>query len=218
MVSGSLHFLRDLRSPNHNNPVSDIAGYNCRSSLLPGTLFSSSICRQHHALKIIIRQIPGMNIRFNKSMILVGISCFLLGIIVMGIIFCYFLSPSRETIHTDRAPKPIGPYSQAIQGGGLVFTSGQIGIDPLTGNVSADMGEQTEQIMKNLQEILSASGSDFSDVVSTRIYLTNISDFSTVNEIYSRYMERSAPARSTIGVSGLPKGARIEIEMIAVHS
>ena len=151
----------------------------------------------------------------NKNRILLSITCILLGMILMSLIFLIFAPPSREIIRTDAAPKPIGPYSQAIHVGNLIFTSGQIGINPETGKLSENLEEQTEQVMKNLQNILSASGDDFSDVVDTRIYLVNLSDLATVNDIYARYMGTSAPARSTIQVAALPKGALIEIEMMA---
>ncbi len=121
----------------------------------------------------------------------------------------------KEKIHTDRAPEPIGPYSQGIHVMDYVFISGQIGIDPKTGLLAGDIKGQTHQVLKNIQAILSASGLDFEDVVNTHIYLTNISDFPTVNGIYAQYMKDAAPSRSTIEVAGLPKGALIEIDMIA---
>ena len=159
-----------------------------------------------------------MDISQKKNTFLLAISCVLLGMILMSLIFLIFHTPSREVISTPTAPKPIGPYSQAISEGDLVFTSGQIGINPETGNISENLEEQAEQVMKNLQKILESSGDDFSDVVDTRIYLVNLSDFSKVNEIYARYMGTSAPARSTIQVVALPKGAQVEIEMMAYHS
>ncbi len=153
-----------------------------------------------------------------KTQVLLAVFCILLGMVLMCLISSAISSPSREVIHTSSAPEPIGPYSQAVRTGGLVFTSGQIGIDPKTGNLSSSIDEQTGQVMKNLQEILHASGHDLSDVVSTRIYLTNLSDFAVVNEIYSRSMGNAAPARSTVQVVALPKGALVEIEMTASGS
>lgn len=156
-----------------------------------------------------------MDLSANQKTFLLAITSFFIGMILMSLVPPIFNSPSQNIIHTTEAPEPIGPYSQAVRAGDLVFTSGQVGIDPKTGNMSVSVGEQTEQVMKNLKNVLSASGDDFSDVVSTRIYLVNISDFSEVNEIYARYMETSVPARSTVEVAALPKGALIEIEMVA---
>lgn len=133
----------------------------------------------------------------------------------MNVIFPQVHILDKEIIYTNDSPKPIGPYSQAIRVENLVFTSGQIGLDPLTNTLPVGIENQTEKAMKNIRNILLKSGVDYSDVVNTRIYLTNLSDFPTVNNIYANHMGSSAPARSTIQVSGLPKGALIEIEMVA---
>lgn len=156
-----------------------------------------------------------MNIRIDRNTILLAIACILIGMILMSLIQFMPHHSLKQVIFTDKAPKPIGPYSQAIDTGTLVYTSGQIGINPVTGNLSYTIEGQTDQVMKNLQEILEESGLQFSHVVHTRIYLTNISDFGKVNEIYAAYMGNSSPARSTVEVAALPKGAMIEIEMTA---
>lgn len=143
---------------------------------------------------------------------------FFLGMILMNMIFPYVHVQDKEIIYTNDSPKPIGPYSQAIRVDNMVFTSGQIGLDPLTNTLPEGIEGQTEKAMMNVRNILIESGVDYSDVVNTRIYLTNLSDFSTVNAIYARNMGTSAPARSTIQVSALPKEALIEIEMIAYRS
>lgn len=127
------------------------------------------------------------------------------------------LHPTKQIVLTDAAPKPIGPYSQAVQSGEFLFISGQIGLDPRTGNLSPTVEGQTAQIMDNLNAVLSAEGLGFPDVVQTRIYLTNLSDWDAVNGIYGKPFTGQYPARATIEVSGLPKGAKVEIEMIAVR-
>ncbi len=121
----------------------------------------------------------------------------------------------REKVHTDRAPRAIGPYSQAIDTGDFVFLSGQIGLDPETGQMKAGVEEQTHQVMRNLQAVLEAVGLDFSHVVKTTIYLQDLNDFQKVNEIYASYLQEPYPARATVQVAALPKGALVEIEMIA---
>ncbi len=114
------------------------------------------------------------------------------------------------------APKAIGPYSPAVVSGGFAFISGQIPLDPVSGNlVSGGVEEQTEQVMRNLKAILKHLKLDFSHVVSSRIYLLDLGNFQLVNAIYERALAGSKPARATIQVSGLPKGAQVEIEMIA---
>lgn len=126
---------------------------------------------------------------------------------------------ARETIHTDAAPAAIGPYSQAVRvdAGKMIFCSGQV---PLVAETmefnSADVVEQTEQVMKNLQAVLQAAGATFENVVRTTIYLTNLGDFTRVNEVYGRYFPTNPPARATVQVSALPKGAQVEIDCIAV--
>lgn len=123
----------------------------------------------------------------------------------------------RRPVHTDAAPKAIGPYSQAIRSGDLVFCSGQIPLDPATGTlVSGDVRAQTERVMLNIEAVLSAADSSFARVLKTTIFLTDLADFTVVNEIYGRYFpEDSPPARSTVQVAALPRGASVEIEVIA---
>jgi 2-iminobutanoate/2-iminopropanoate deaminase len=122
----------------------------------------------------------------------------------------------REQISTDKAPEAIGPYAQAVKIGEMLFTSGQIPIDPKTGAlVQGDIKEQMHQVMKNLQEVLKAAGGNFKDVVKTTIFLTDLNHFSLINEIYQSYLEQPYPARSCVEVSALPKGAQVEVEMIA---
>jgi reactive intermediate/imine deaminase len=123
--------------------------------------------------------------------------------------------PLKRVITTEFAPAPIGPYSQAIQAGDFVFLSGQIGIDPATGNVTGAIDGQTKQAMNNLRAVLQKSGLDFGDVVSTKIYLTNLSNGAAVNTIYGSYFNGTYPTRATVQVAGLPKGALVEIEMVA---
>ena len=120
-----------------------------------------------------------------------------------------------QKIHTDNAPKAVGPYSQAIVTGGLVFTSGQIAIDPATNAVEAsDITGQTEQVMKNLGAILEAAGSSFEKTVKTTCFLADMGDFATFNEIYGKYFT-SLPARSCVAVKTLPKNVLVEVEVIA---
>ncbi len=121
----------------------------------------------------------------------------------------------KERVHTDGAPKAIGPYSQAVDTGDWVFLSGQIGLDPNTGQMAPDLESQTHQVMKNLKAVLEAANLDFHHVVKTTIYLVDLQDFQTVNEIYASYLEEPYPARATVQVAALPLGARVEIEMIA---
>jgi 2-iminobutanoate/2-iminopropanoate deaminase len=123
----------------------------------------------------------------------------------------------KEIISTDKAPKAIGPYSQGVKAGGMVFFSGQIPIDPLTGEmVGGNLAEQTHRVMENIAAMLAAAGLDFSDVVKSTIYLTDIAGFATVNEVYGRRFPESPPARSTVEVKGLPRGAGVEIEVVAL--
>ena len=120
-----------------------------------------------------------------------------------------------KKVATDKAPAAIGPYSQAIVHGGLVFTSGQIPIDPRSGNIEAkDIAAQTEQVMKNLGEVLSAAGSSYEKVIKTTCFLANISDFAAFNEVYAKYFTEK-PARSCVAVKDIPKGALVEVEVIA---
>ena len=118
-------------------------------------------------------------------------------------------------VSTDKAPAAIGPYSQAIVVGDMVFTSGQIPINPVSGNIEAEgISAQTEQVMKNLGEVLSAAGSSFDKAVKTTCFLSNISDFAAFNEVYAKYFTEK-PARSCVAVKDLPKGALVEVEVIA---
>ena len=122
----------------------------------------------------------------------------------------------REIISTDRAPGAIGPYSQAIKTGGMVFCSGQIPTDPATGEfVSDDVVEQTEQVLKNLTAVLEAAGSGLDKVVKTTVFLADMADFAAMNEVYGRYFNENKPARATVQAARLPKDARVEIECIA---
>lgn len=118
-------------------------------------------------------------------------------------------------IHTDKAPAAIGPYSQAVVAGGMVYTSGQIAINPATGNVEAtDIVGQTEQVMKNLGEVLAAAGSSFDNAVKTTCFLADIADFAAFNEVYGKYFT-SKPARSCVAAKALPKNVLVEVEVIA---
>ncbi|GHG91180.1 RidA family protein [Comamonas sp. JC664] len=126
---------------------------------------------------------------------------------------------ARKAIHSDQAPKAIGPYSQAVQvdAGKMTFLSGQIPLNPATMEmVPGDVVAQAEQVMENLKAVLAASGLDFSHVVRCTIYLTNLGDFARVNEVYGRHFTGAPPARATVQVSALPKGAQVEIDAIAV--
>ena len=121
-----------------------------------------------------------------------------------------------EKIYTENAPAAIGPYSQAVVAGGMVYTSGQIAIVPASGNIEAsDIVGQTTQVMENLQNVLAASGSSFDKVIKTTCFLADIADFGAFNEIYGKYIT-GKPARSCVAVKDLPKGALVEIECIAV--
>ena len=125
---------------------------------------------------------------------------------------------SRQAVSTTAAPAAIGPYSQAIASGGLVMCSGQLGLDPATGELVAGVEAQAERALKNLAAVLDAAGLGFGDVVKTTIFLADIGDFATVNGVYATFMPDPPPARSTIQVAALPKGGRVEIEAIARRS
>jgi len=144
---------------------------------------------------------------------------FVCGILAgFGIHALAFTTPSDSgeiAIYTKDAPEPIGPYSQAMLCGDYLFLSGQIGLDPATGTLSDTVAGETGQAMENLRAVLHQVGLDFSDVVQTRIYLTDLADFDTVNTVYAEYLQEPYPARAAVEVAGLPKGARVEIEMIA---
>lgn len=123
----------------------------------------------------------------------------------------------REIIATDQAPRAIGPYSQAIRAGNLLFCSGQIPIDPATGEfVSGGVAEQTEQVMRNLSAVLSAGQSSLKQVVKTTVFLSDMDDFTAMNEVYGRFFGENPPARATVQAARLPRDAKVEIEAIAV--
>jgi 2-iminobutanoate/2-iminopropanoate deaminase len=122
----------------------------------------------------------------------------------------------RQAVATDRAPKAIGPYSQAIRAGSLLFCSGQIPLDPATGAlVDGDIAAQTRQVFANLTAILKAAGTSLDHVVKTTVFLADMNDFAAMNEVYATFFTSPAPARSTVAAAGLPKSARIEIEVVA---
>jgi 2-iminobutanoate/2-iminopropanoate deaminase len=121
-----------------------------------------------------------------------------------------------KVISTDKAPAAIGPYSQAIQAGNLLFCSGQIPLDPVSGEiVTGDISRQAEQVMENIAAVLSAAGGGFADVVKATVFLVEMSDFGAVNEVYGRYFSAHKPARSTVAVKALPRGVLVEIEVVA---
>lgn len=123
---------------------------------------------------------------------------------------------SKKIIHTDHAPKAVGPYSQAVLLGETLFCSGQISIDPKTQEVfTGDIRKQTEMVLSNIEAVLKASDMNFNHIVKTTIFLTSMNDFATVNEIYGQKFTSNPPARSTIAVAGLPKGVNVEIEVLA---
>jgi 2-iminobutanoate/2-iminopropanoate deaminase len=125
---------------------------------------------------------------------------------------------SKSIINTGGAPAPIGPYSQAVKTGNMLFISGQVALDPKSGNVEAkSVSEEAEQVMKNLEAILQEAGIGFGNVVKTTIFLTDMNLFTTVNEVYAKYFSGDYPARETVAVKGLPKGVNVEISMIAVQ-
>lgn len=122
----------------------------------------------------------------------------------------------RDIVLTDRGPKPIGPYSQAVRAGGFLFVSGQVALDPKTGEmVGSEIAQQTERVLQNLKGIVEAAGSGFNRVVKTTVFLKDMNDFASMNEVYARFFTTAPPARSTVQVSRLPKDALVEIELIA---
>lgn len=122
----------------------------------------------------------------------------------------------KKIIQTDLAPKAVGPYSQAVRMGDFLFCSGQISIDPKTQEVfTGDIRQQTEMVLSNIEAVLKAADMNFSNIIKTTIFLTNMADFAVVNEIYAQRFSAQPPARSTIAVAGLPKGVNVEIEVIA---
>jgi 2-iminobutanoate/2-iminopropanoate deaminase len=123
----------------------------------------------------------------------------------------------KKIIDTPHAPSPIGPYNQAVQAGNLLFISGQVAINPATGNIDAiDAFDETHQVMHNLKAILADAGIDFSHVVKTTIFLSDMALFTTVNEVYGKYFTGNFPARETVAVKGLPRNVNVEISVIAV--
>jgi len=122
---------------------------------------------------------------------------------------------TRQAISTGGAPGAIGPYSQAIRSGDMVFCSGQLGLDPTTGELADGVDAQAERALRNLQSVLDAAGLSFDDVVKTTIFLADIGDFAAVNAIYAKFMPDPPPARSTVQVAALPKGGLVEVEAIA---
>jgi 2-iminobutanoate/2-iminopropanoate deaminase len=124
---------------------------------------------------------------------------------------------SLEHVHTDSAPAAIGPYSQGVIANGLLFTAGQIALDPATGQMSTgDVREQTEIVMRNLTAVITAAGASWDDVVKTTVYLHDMANFPVVNEIYGRWLGTARPARSTVQVSALPRGGLVEVDAVVV--
>ena len=144
-------------------------------------------------------------------------------VLAIGFLLYINYAPKKEpgfvkgVIYTDKAPKPIGPYSQAILTGNTLFVSGQIALNTAGDLDTSSIENETKQILKNINAILGASKMNFSNVVKTTIYLKNLNDFKTVNEIYEESFKENPPARETVQVSALPKGARIEISVIAIR-
>lgn len=123
----------------------------------------------------------------------------------------------KETISTERGPKAIGPYSQAVRANGFIFISGQIAFDPATGQlVEGDAARQTARVLDNLKAIVEAAGSSLDHAVRTTVFLKDMNDFAAMNEIYGRYFPKNAPARSTVEVARLPRDVRVEIDLIAL--
>jgi 2-iminobutanoate/2-iminopropanoate deaminase len=123
----------------------------------------------------------------------------------------------KQIVTTQSAPKAIGPYEQAIKVGDFIYVSGQIPLDPATGNlVEGNITAQTRRVMENLSAVLSAAGSSFEGVVKTTVFLKNISDFAAMNQVYGEYLNSAKPARSTVAVAELPRGALVEIDLIAI--
>jgi 2-iminobutanoate/2-iminopropanoate deaminase len=123
----------------------------------------------------------------------------------------------KRVISSQDAPEAVGPYSQAIESQGVLFCSGQVGLDPASGElVSADVSQQTRQAMQNLEAVLTSGGAGFNDVVKVTAYLTDMGDFGTFNEVYAEFFKGDPPARATVGVAALPKGAAVEVECVAL--
>jgi 2-iminobutanoate/2-iminopropanoate deaminase len=123
----------------------------------------------------------------------------------------------KQIIATDRAPRAIGPYSQAVRAGNMLFASGQIPIDPATGEfVPGGVAEQTEQVMRNLSAVFEAAGAALNQIVKTTVFLADMKDFTAMNEVYGRFFGENPPARATVQAAGLPRDAKVEIEAIAI--
>ncbi len=123
----------------------------------------------------------------------------------------------KQRIHTNDAPAAVGPYSQAIRTGNLLFTAGQVALDPVAGElVGTDVAAQTEQVLRNLRAVLAAAGTDFAHVIKTTVFLQSMSDFAAMNAVYARHFPEPFPARSTVEVGALPKGGLVEIECVAL--
>ncbi|HUT36592.1 MAG TPA: RidA family protein [Planctomycetota bacterium] len=120
-----------------------------------------------------------------------------------------------KVILTSNAPAPVGPYSQAIRAGNLVFVAGQIPVDPATNTMPQSVADQTRVVLRNVQAVLEAAGASLADVVKTTVYLRDLGEFVAMNQVYAEFFQEAPPARATVEVSGLPKGARVEIEAIA---
>ena len=124
---------------------------------------------------------------------------------------------NREVVQTNKAPKAIGPYEQAIKANGFIYTAGQIPIDPKTGNfVEGGIADQTRQVLENLKAILEAGGSTLERVIKATVFLKNMADFAAMNEVYEQYLGAAKPARSTVAVAELPRGALLEIDFVAL--
>ena len=124
---------------------------------------------------------------------------------------------NKETVSTDKAPKAIGPYAQAIKTGDFVYTAGQIPIDPKSGNlITGGIAEQTRQVLENLKAVLEAAGSSLDQVIKATVFLKNMADFTVLNEVYGEYLGAAKPARSTVAVAELPRGALVEIDFVAL--
>lgn len=138
-------------------------------------------------------------------------------VIVVQDHFAARIARMKKIISTSEAPAAIGPYSQAVRSGNFLFCSGQIPLDPKSGQiVSGDIATQTRRVLDNVGAVLKAEGLTFENIVKTTIFLTDLGDFQTVNETYGSYFKQQPPARSTVQVSALPKGAKVEIEVIAI--
>jgi 2-iminobutanoate/2-iminopropanoate deaminase len=123
----------------------------------------------------------------------------------------------KDIISTDKAPKAIGPYSQAVKANGFIYTAGQIPLDPATGQiVEGDVARQTTRVLDNLKAVLEAAGSSLEKIVKTTVFLKDMNDFAAMNEVYAKYFSTQPPARSTVEVSRLPRDARVEIEIVAL--